>query len=1120
MITGNIISFKYRVFGAISCKLASCVIVFCLFFTLPCLAQRVTLDVKNKSLVDIFDRIQQQVKIDMLGDLELLRNSRKYDFRVNDMELSDVLMRLSVQSEIDMFIEGKIVFIRRLTAERRREISNRVKASLKTSKLSGQIFNQLGEPLAGVSIRNISENRNLAASDHSGRFEIEYVDDPVLSFSMLGYQSNQLRIKGQKSVRIELQQLSFALDSLDINTGYSQRKLGSFTGAASVISQKELRNFNSNNTLKIIEAIEPAFKIHDDIFNGGNPNQIPQITVRGINNVGNYVVNSPLIILDGFEVTLERLYDLDINRIERIMLLKDVSSMVLYGSRGGNGVLLIETKKPKSGDMKISLDYRLSFTGADLSDYNLMNASEKLEFERFAGKYQHKPMLGESLNEQNINQTKLDNLYSRRLANVLEGVDTYWLKQPLQQQLSNSASLRLEGGNQKFIYGISGNMSRLNAVMKGSRRDRSGAQLNLVFRPFTGLEIWSASNYEHRIGYESPFGNFQDYALMNPYQRLVDSKGEPISSYSDETLGVLKYNPLSNALLPHKDETRRQLYSQSVFLSYQINESLTLKSNINYERQWDGAEKFISPLNSQYVEKDNRNKGLYRYSKSNGNYYTANINLGYNRRIAEHSFQVNLVSEARSVEALESGMTMIGLHQEQELPNDLQSISAINTTPFKLANKNRLVSGIITGAYAFQNAYFMDFSYRVDGSSKFGANNPYGQFWSLGTAYNLKNKLLSNMDGLTDMVLFVNTGVAGTDAFLNNMTTSSYLNAEQRQYLLEIGYLYNNQGNPNLKWPKISSTSFGTRTSWLQDRVRLAFFLYSKNTNRMVSLITTAPSIGIPGNGYYENIGKVRNVGFESEMYLRFYENQDKTISTELSLTAVRNRGKLLELSEELKNMNINNLTLDRFGNYNQTELYQVGESLLNLKGVQSLGIDPATGKEYFISKTNSITDQWRTNDIVVIGNKEAEVFGTMHLSMNYKALSLQAYLYYSIGGQVYNYTSANRVENQDPWLNTDLRALESRWKAPGDLTKFKNIGDADPSYLSSRFVENESYIRLSSILLNYDVPPRLIERYRLKGLRLQLAANDLFFSSTVKMERGLNYPMSRSFNFGLLTQF
>src|SRR5690606_1645391 len=147
------------------------------------------------------------------------------------------------------------------------------------------------------------------------------------------------------------------------------------------------------------------------------------------------------------------------------------------------------------------------------------------------------------------------------------------------------------------------------------------------------------------------------------------------------------------------------------------------------------------------------------------------------------------------------------------------------------------------------------------------------------------------------------------------------------------------------------------------------------------------------------------------------------------------------------------------------------------LKGVQSLGIDPATGKEYFISKTNSITDQWRTNDIVVIGNKEAEVFGTMHLSMNYKALSLQAYLYYSIGGQVYNYTSANRVENQDPWLNTDLRALESRWKAPGDLTKFKNIGDADPSYLSSRFVENESYIRLSSILLNYDVPPRLIER-------------------------------------------
>lgn len=1120
MITGNIISLKYRVRKAMSCKAVYCVVACCLFLSMPCVAQRISLDVKNKSLVDIFDRIQEQVKIDMLGDLNLLRNAKRFDFRVHNMELSNVLLRLSDKSEIDMFVDGKIVIIRKLTAERKREISDRMKASVKKSKLSGQIFNQLGEPLSGVSIRNISENRNVAASDQNGRFEIEYVDDPELSFSMLGYQNSHVKINGQKSLRIELQQLSFALDSLDINTGYSQRKMSSFTGAASIISQKELRNFNSNNTLKIIEAIEPAFKIHDDIFNGGNPNQIPQITVRGINNVGNYVVNSPLIILDGFEVTLERLYDLDINRIERIVLLKDVSSMVLYGSRGGNGVLLVETKKPKPGDIKISLDYRLSLTGADLSDYNLMNASEKLEFERFAGKYQHKAALGESLNEQNINQTKLDNLYSQRLANVLEGVDTYWLKQPLQQQLSNSASLRLEGGNQKFVYGISGNMSRLNAVMKGSRRDRSGAQLNLVYRPFNGLEIWSSSNYEYRTGYESPFGNFQDYALMNPYQRMTDNHGALISSYPDETLSALKYNPLSNASLPYKDEIRRQLYSQSVFLSYKINDNLTLKSNINYERLWDGAEKFISPLNTEYVDKDNRNKGLYRYSTSNGNYITANVNLGYNRRIAAHSFQVNLVSEARSADALESGINMIGLSNDQQPPNDLQSITAMSSTPFRIANKNRLVSGIVTGAYSFQNAYFMDFSYRMDGSSKFGANNPYGQFWSLGTAYNLKSKVLSNTDWITDMLLFVNTGVAGTDAFLNNMTTSSYLNAEQRQYLMEIGYLYNNQGNPNLKWPKISSTSFGTRTSLLADRLRLSFFLYSKNTNRMVSLITTAPSIGIPGNGYYENIGKVRNAGFESEMFLRFYENQDKTISTEFSLTAVRNRGKLLELSEELKNMNVTNLTLDRFGNYNQTELYQVGESLLNLKGVQSLGIDPATGKEYFLSKTNSITDQWRTNDIVVIGNKEAEVFGTMHLSMNYKALSLQAYLYYSVGGQVYNYTSATRVENQDPWLNTDLRALQSRWKAPGDVTKFKNIGDADPSYLSSRFVENESYIRLSAILLNYDVPLRLIERYRLKGLRLQLAANDLFLSSTVKMERGLNYPMSRSFNFGLLTQF
>ncbi|MGN0020769.1 MAG: SusC/RagA family TonB-linked outer membrane protein [Sphingobacterium hotanense] len=1075
---------------------------------------------KNKTLVEIFDRIQEQVKINIVGDLELLQKGKRLDLHVDDMELASVLLLLSDKCQLDMFIDGELVVIRQLTAARRQEISNRVRALVPRSKISGRIVDQRGEPLSGVSISDISKNTTYMASDGNGYFEFEFYQDAVLNFSMLGYQPKQLKLRGQKELHVELEQLSYALDSLDIPTGYSNRKAGSFIGAASVIPYTKLANFNTNNTLRIIENIEPAFKVHEDIFHGGNPNQIPRVTVRGINNVGNYVVNSPLIILDGFEVSLERLYDLDVNRIERIVLLKDIGSMVLYGSRGGNGVLLVETKKPTPGRLRIDLDYRLSLATADLSDYNLMNAQQKLAFEKYAGKYKYQGNPQESPFEQLDKQTSLDNLYNQRLANVLEGVDTDWLMQAIRQELSNAISIRLQGGTQKIVYGFSAHTSRLNAVMRGSGRDRSGSQLNLVYKPTKALEIGSSSNYEYRAGYGSSFGNFQDYALMNPYQRLTNDKGRLLPSYPDEAREEVKYNPVYNASLPFKDSQMRKIFSQRIFVEHTFNQSLSFKGNFNYEQSCDQNETFLSPLNSRFLKEDDSKKGLYQFSTINSADLYASVNLGYSRKIASHFFQMNLVTELRDSRTSEQSNHRSGFSPNQQLPSRGGYLNSVDSSDHKNADRSRLLSGIATGMYTFQETYIIDFSYRLDGSSKFGENNPFGQFWSVGTSYNLKHSLLSELHWINALTFFINTGVAGTDAFLNNMTKSSYLNAEQRQYLNQTGFLYNNQGNPNLKWPKIKSTSVGTRISILQDRLRFSMFAYSKYTNRMVSFINTAPSLGIPGNGFYENIGKVKNVGIESELYTKFYASENQDISAEFSLSAVRNRGKLLELNDELQNMNLTNLTTDRFGNYHQNELYQVGESLLNLKGVQSLGIDHISGKEYFFTKFNTVTERWDPADITVIGNKEAELLGSMQLGLNFKALTLQAYLYYSIGGHVYNYTSATRIENQDPWLNTDRRALQNRWKQPGDAAGFKEIANASRSFLSSRFVETENYIRLSSILLSYRIPEKFIEKYHLKTLRLQLAANDLFISSTVKMERGLNYPLSRSFNFGLSTEF
>ena len=284
----------------------------------------------------------------------------------------------------------------------------------------------------------------------------------------------------------------------------------------------------------------------------------------------------------------------------------------------------------------------------------------------------------------------------------------------------------------------------------------------------------------------------------------------------------------------------------------------------------------------------------------------------------------------------------------------------------------------------------------------------------------------------------------------------------------------------------------------------------------MVSEITIAPSVGLEQDSYFENLGEVHNTGYEGYVNVQAYSNPNSGFSWYINASGVRNFNKLTKVSDALKKLNDQNNNDYGFGYIPQTPYYEEGQSLNNIKGMVSLGIDPMSGRELYMTRNGQVTYDWSTSEIQVLANTDPKLEGMIGTIINYKGLSLQAQMHYVLGQNQYNQTLIDKVENSNPAFNADRRVLTDRWKQPGDEAMFKAIDDQRLTQLSSRFIQKENTFRLAALNLNYEVNQDFVSRLKLQRARLNFSMNDLFRFSTIRMERGTDYPYARTFNFGI----
>jgi len=1113
--------------------------IACLQVSATGLAQKVTLHEQGASLKKIFKEIKQQTGYVFFYKAGLLDNSRPVTIEAKDEELPLVLEKCFRDQPLNYNIVNKTIVVSPRQAASVITPVPPIADSVPEVVVSGRITDRSGKPLAAASV-SVKGRHGVGvgtSTDKDGLFRILVAKGSTLVISYVGYIPQELKVKADgQPLAVQLTEGAKESMSNMVVTGYQMINKESFTGTAVTVSGEELKKVNPNNVLQSLQAFDPSFNIATNNLAGSNPNQLPSINVRGSTALPTSSsavlsrtdlssnVNLPTFILDGYEVSLEKVYDLDVNRIQSITLLKDAAATAVYGSRAANGVMVIITKAPKEGKLSVYYNYELTPSAPDLSAYHVLNASQKLQYESLAGLYTASNSLQ--------NQDQLDQAYYQKKLAVISGVNTDWLAQPLQNGFGQKHSMFVEGGTPQVRYGIDLQYQTAPGVMKGSGRDRYGLAVDLSYSPTSKFIFKNVLSVQQVNSKESPYGSFADYVRMNPYYPKTDSLGHIVQSVDtwiqDRGLSGNQYqytqvlNPMFESTLGSINKSAYLEFTDNFSAEWNIARGLRLRSVISYDRKNSTWDYFVSPLSNQfyfYPPNYANQKGYYYYAAKTENTFDGSMTLNYNQQLGSQFFNVALGANARTYSTDFKSFEAVGFASDQFSNIGFAASYYPGHTPVGDYSQQRLIGSFLNVNYSWLNKYLLDLSVRADGSSLFGENNRVAPSWAAGIGWNVHKEDFFRNPVISQLRLRAGTGLTGSVSFPPYMAQTTYNYYSTNWYTTGVGAVTNNYGNENLKWQQTHDYDAGMDLGLFKDRIIISPRYYYKLTKGMLADIQLPPSAGF--SSYTDNLGDMANKGWELNFKVTAYHNRDWNVSVFANL--VHNTNVIKKISNSLTSYNDKaNQAQQKDSSLRTTPLlhYQEGQAVNEIYAVRSLGIDPENGKEIFVKKNGTHSYTYDVNDIAPLADPTPKVQGSFGTALSYKGFQFNTTFITTIGGKDYNQTLADRVDDANPRYNVDSRALSDRWKHPGDHAQFKGISDLSVTYPTSRFIQNLSTLDLSSVYLSYDFSKRVYSRMAMKNLRISLTANEVFFWSTEKIERGIDYPYARSFTFSIQTSF
>lgn len=991
----------------------------------------------------------------------------------------------------------------------------------------GRVIEKLSnEPMVGVTIR-LDGHSTGVITDINGCYVLTLPEGGgLVIYSYIGFETRKIKATSRQKVDVWMVEATESIQEV-IVTGYNSIQKESFTGNTTKIEKEDLLRVNPNNLISAIQTFDPSFRVQENLAAGSDPNSLPQFVLRGQTGIGQTTLgqtstssisrevlsgnsNLPIFILDGFEVDVEKIYDLDMNSIHSINILKDAAATAMYGSRAANGVIVVERRAPEAGKFRVQYSGVLSAELPDLSSYNLMNAREKLETERLAGLY-------------DSNTPEIDPFtdgYYQRLNNVLTGVDTYWLSQGLRTALNHKHSVFIDGGENDVRWGVELGFRGTEGVMKHSSRKNANAAFYVDYR-IGGLQIKNKVTYTYNKSTDVPFNSFSDYSHLLPYMRLYDENGDYVRRLEkfDGASGT-QVNPLYEINFYNSfDRSGYNEVTDDLSLNWRITDGLRLRGQFSVLMRNSTGDLYKDPASASYSASTGNINGEKTESTQKRTVIDGSLSLMYNNTFKGHNLNICLSSNMRQTQSTASETRYRGFPGGDLVSSNYAA--EVYGKPSSSDNTTRLVGALFTSNYTYNNIYLADLTGRIDGSSEFGSDKRWSMFWSTGAGINIHNYDFMKSNELFSMLKFrASYGLTGKTNFSLYSAKDMYQLQTDRWYPTGYGVFLYQMGNPNLKWERKYTLDYGVEIGLWHDKVYLKASAYDERTIDLITDYTIPSSTGF--TSYKENMGKVKNTGVELELRMRLYS--DRNWLFQLYGSFARNKNTIVEISQAMRDYN--KRVEELFSGYNpesssdskyaQTYLkYYEGASLTSIYGMKSLGISPTNGKEIYLRRNGDVTDVWSADEWTIIGDTAPKGQGSFGYTLSYKQLSMFASFLYTFGGDAYNNTLVSYVENADIKNdNVDKRVLLDRWQKPGDVTTMKDIRDRNVTTgASSRFVQKNNTLQWSSLTMSYNFRPEQLRKLRLSGLRLSFTMNDLFYWSTIRQERGLDYPYSRSFN-------
>ena len=1014
--------------------------------------------------------------------------------------------------------------------------------------LKGVIVDETDTPLIGATVQ-VKGTSTGSITDFDGNYTIKANKGAVITFSYIGYKTQEIKFTGQPTVNIKMVPDNQTLDEVVV-VGYGTMKRSDLTGSVASIAAKDVEGFKTSSVAGALGGQIAGVQITST---DGTPGAGFSINIRGVGTLTGD--SSPLYIVDGFEVDdIDYLSNSDIESIE---ILKDASSSAIYGARAANGVVLISTKSGKIG--KPIINYNGSASYRKIS--KKLDVLSPYEFVKLQGEVNSKysDSYFKTGNDDNGNPYRYQSLDDYI---GVSGVN--WQDETFNPTWSQDHSLSIMGGTEDTKYNASFSRYIENGIFKNSGFNKTTGKFRLDQKLSKSLSFNFTVNYaltnREGVGTSGDSGRFNMLAqilsarptggLKLTDEELVATAIDPEMLESGESLAQVNPVKQTESVTNNK---RAEMWSGNASATWQIIKGLTFKTSGTYNTTNNRTDIFYKDGSKEAYR--NGQKPYGRTQMGRDVRWTNSNNLTWKQKVKKHNYDIMLGHEV----SFKSTEYLLGEAMDfpfDNLGNDYLGLGATPSRVESSYSEKTLLSFFARGNYNYDNRYLFTATVRADGSTVFSNKNKWGFFPSFSAAWRVSEEaFMKDVEWVSNFKVRLGWGIVGNDRISNYLSMDLY---EANKYGIgnnTVTVLTPKQlKNANLKWEGASSVNLGVDLGFFDNRLNVTADFFIKDTKDLLLAQSLAHVTGF--DSQMQNIGKIQNKGIELSFNSTNIQTRNFTWQTNFNISFIKNT--LKGLASGVESMYARSGFDSNFTAYDY--IATVGQSLGLIYGYEFDGIyqssDFYTTPDNQLILKEGITNNARygtvkpgvvkykdqdgdgiitTNDRTVIGNAMPKWYGGITNTFNYKGIDFSFMFQFNYGNDIYNATRLYATQSRSGRRNM-LAEVADRWSPTNASNKVPSQDGYIVNDVYSRFIEDGSFLRLKNITLGYTLPHKWTRKFHASKLRIYATGQNLFCisgysgydpevnsASSNPMTPGLDwgaYPKSRVFTFGIDLQF